>query len=149
MDLTDYGYHYAGLRPLCDAETHIRKALAESDRLERGLGNGSLYVDPKTFWSHANRANNYLLDRAVQRDESYMGIDGIAVQDRAIQEGMGRIVDRSKEHLGPADNAIIQARKLPRQVEKTVESGGAPDGTGSSYDTLCAHEAVVPKGAGK
>ena len=51
----------------------------------------------------------------MQKTESYTGIDGINVQDRAIQESMGRIVDRSKEHLGPADKAIIQARKLLRR----------------------------------
>ena len=77
--------------------------------------------------------------------ESYTGIDGINVQDRAIQESMGRIVDRSKEHLGPADKAIIQARKLLRQAVKTVEAGGTPDGTGTSYYTLRAHEAVLPR----
>jgi hypothetical protein len=35
-------------------------------------------------------------------------IDGFNVQDRAVQESMGRIVDRSREHLGPADGAVIQ-----------------------------------------
>jgi phthalate 4,5-dioxygenase len=100
-----------------------------------------------TFRSKANRENNYLLDRLVQKTESYTGIDGINVQDRAIQESMGRIVDRSKEHLGPADKAIIQARKLLRQVVKTVEAGGTPDGTGTSYYTLRAHEAVLPRSA--
>jgi hypothetical protein len=62
----------------------------------------------------------------------------------SIQESMGRIVDRSKEHLGPADKAIIQARKLLRQAVKTVETGGSPDGTGTSYYPLRAHEAVIP-----
>ena len=88
-----------------------------------------------------------MLDRTVQRNESYTGIDGINVQDRAIQESMGPIVDRSKEHLGPADKAIIQARKLLRQAVKAVEAGSAPDGTGTSYYGLCAHEAVLPAGA--
>jgi hypothetical protein len=88
-----------------------------------------------------------LLDRNVQRSESYTGIDGINVQDRAIQESMGRIVDRSKEHLGPADKAIIQARKLLRQAVKTVQAGGAPDGTGTSYYALRAHEAVLASGS--
>jgi phthalate 4,5-dioxygenase len=60
---------------------------------------------------------------------------------------MGPIVDRSKEHLGPADKAIIQARKLLRQAVMTVEAGGKPDGTGTSYYTLRAHEAVLPNGA--
>ena len=89
-----------------------------------------------TFRSTANRANDYLLDREVQRTETFSGIDGINAQDRALQESMGRIVDRSKEHLGPADKAIIQARKLLRQAVKTVEAGGTPDGTGTSYYTV-------------
>jgi phenylpropionate dioxygenase-like ring-hydroxylating dioxygenase large terminal subunit len=193
VDITGYGYQYAGIRPLGDADMHIRTyhfvmpfhqirpsraesgvpliaghawvpiddettmvynwayspkdALTEVDRLERGLGNGPVHVDPETFRSHANRANNYLLDRAVQRQESYTGIDGINVQDRAIQESMGRIVDRSKEHLGPADKAIIQARKLLRQAVKTVEAGGSPEGTGTSYYSLIAHEEVLSAGA--
>ena len=60
---------------------------------------------------------------------------------------MGPIVDRSKEHLGPADKAIIQARRLLRQAVKTVEAGGAPDGTGTSYYTLRADEEVLPRDA--
>ena len=53
----------------------------------------------------------------IAQTESYTGIDGINQQDRALQESMGRIVDRSREHLGPADKAIIQARKLLRDDE--------------------------------
>jgi hypothetical protein len=121
--------------------------LGEEDRLERGLGNGPLHVDPVTFRSKANRSNNYMLDRLVQKEESYTGIDGINVQDRAIQESMGRIVDRSKEHLGPADKAIIQARKLLREAVKMVQSGGNPAGTSTSYYPLRAHEAVLPRDA--
>ncbi len=105
-------------------------------------------VDPATVRSRANRVNDYLLDRMVHRNESFTGINGINVQDRAIQESMGRVVDRSKEHPGPADKAIIQARKLLRQAVKTVEAGGDPDGTSSSYYQLCAHEAVLPAGRG-
>ena len=194
VDVTDYGYQYAGIRPLDGGEdVHIRYyhfvmpfhqirpsksesgldldaghiwvpmddhnctvynwsycpdgPLTEEDKLERGLGNGPLHVDPVTFRSKANRSNDYLLDRQVQRTETFSGIDGINAQDRALQESMGRIVDRSKEHLGPADKAIIQARKLLRQAVKTVEAGGTPDGTGTSYYTLRAHEAVLPSSA--
>ena len=193
LDITDYGYQYSGIRPLGDADMHIRTYhfilpfhqirpsrsdsgasliaghiwvpiddettlvynwawspdadLTEEDRLEKALGNGPLHVDQTTFRSHANRGNNYKLDRKVQREESYTGIDGINLQDRAIQESMGKVVDRSKEHLGPADKAIIQARKLLRQAVKTVEAGGTPDGTGTSYYDLRAREAVLPRNA--
>lgn len=193
VDITDYGFQYAGVRPLGDAEKHIRTyqfimpfhqirpsmsesglpldaghswvpmddgttavynwgycpdaPLTDEDRLERGLGNGPMHVDPVTFRSKANRANDYLLDRLVQKEENYTGIDGINVQDRAIQESMGRICDRSKEHLGPADKAIIQARKLLREAVKAVETGGTPAGLGTTYYTLRAHEAVLPRDA--
>ncbi|MBV9553967.1 MAG: Rieske 2Fe-2S domain-containing protein [Alphaproteobacteria bacterium] len=196
VDLTDYGYQYAGIRPLGadESEVHIRtyhyilpfhqirpsksetgqpmdaghiwvpiddyntmvynwiyttvdSPLTEEDRLERGLGNGPLHVDPKTFRSYGNRGNNYLLDREVQRTESYSGIDGINMQDRALQESMGAICDRSREYLGPGDKAIIQARKLLIKAVKTVQAGGSPAGTGTSYYKLLAHEEVLPKEA--
>jgi hypothetical protein len=193
VDITDYGYQYAGIRPLGEDEQHIRTyqfilpfhqirpsrsargaaidaghiwvpiddhttavynwayssggELDAEDRLEKGLGNGPMHVDTATFRSRANRANNYMIDRGVQKNESYTGIDGINVQDRAIQESMGVIVDRSQEHLGPADKAIIQARKLLRQTVKTVEAGGMPDGVGTSYYALRAHEAILPRNA--
>jgi phenylpropionate dioxygenase-like ring-hydroxylating dioxygenase large terminal subunit len=194
VDLTDYGYQYAGIRPLGDSDVHIRtyhfilpfhqirpsksetgqpmdaghiwvpiddencmvynwiyvtteSPLTEEDRLEKSLGNGPMHVDPRTFRGKANRDNNYLLDREVQRTETYTGIDGINQQDRAVQESMGRICDRSKEYLGPADKPIIQARKLLRQAIKTAEAGGSPAGTGSSYYRLQAHEEVLPRDA--
>jgi phenylpropionate dioxygenase-like ring-hydroxylating dioxygenase large terminal subunit len=118
--------------------------LSDEDRLEGWLGNGPLHVDQQTFRSHRNRENNYLLDRQVQKHETFTGIDGINTQDRALQETMGRIVDRSKEHLGPADRAIIQARKLLLQAIRTVEDGGVPPGVLPSYYPLRATERLLP-----
>ena len=194
VDLTDWGYQYAGIRPLGDDEIHIRtyhfvlpfhqirphqihkgleavaghiwvpmddgntmvynwhhsttdEPLDDEDRLERRSGNGPEHVDQTTFRSKANRQNNYLLDRQVQRTETFTGIDGINTQDRGIQESMGPIVDRSKEHLGPADKAIIQARRLLLQAIKTVGDGGTPCGINPSYYTLRASEGVLPRDA--
>lgn len=194
VDLTDWGYQYAGLRPLDDADMHIRtyhfvmpfhqirpsqtskgfpavaghiwvpmddentmvynwhhttaeEPLDEDDRRERRSGNGPDAVDQKTFRSIRNRQNNYLLDRGVQRTETFTGIDGINAQDRGIQESMGRVVDRSKEHLGPADKAIIQARRLLLSAIKTVRDGGAPRGVNPTYYTLRAAEGVLPRDA--
>ncbi len=122
-------------------------ALTEEDMLERSLGNGPVHVDQRTFRSYANKSNDYLIDRTVQREESFTGIEGINAQDRAIQESMGRIVDRSREHLGPADKAIIQARKKLRDAVRTVEGGGTPEGLGTTYYDLRAGEGVLPKEA--
>ena len=60
----------------------------------------------------ANRANEYLLDRDVQRTRRFFGVPGISPQDAAIQESMGRIADRSIEHLGSSDSALIRVRRL-------------------------------------
>ncbi len=59
-----------------------------------------------------NRSNNYGIRRDVQRSHSSSGIQGIGLQDSAIQETMGPIVDRSREILGSGDAAIVAFRKL-------------------------------------
>ena len=61
--------------------------------------------------------------RARSAAQNFTGIDGINAQDRAVQESMGEIVDRSREHLGPADRAIIAARRLLSEAVQG-EAGG-------------------------
>jgi phthalate 4,5-dioxygenase len=63
--------------------------LTQEDRLERAIGNGPEHVDQTTFRSKANRDNAYLIDRAVQKTETFTGIDGINVQDRATRRACG------------------------------------------------------------
>jgi phthalate 4,5-dioxygenase len=58
---------------------------------------------------------------------------------------MGPIVDRSKEHLGPADKAVIQARRLLLEAVRTVRDGGTPRGIAPTYYTLAAAEGVLPR----
>jgi phthalate 4,5-dioxygenase oxygenase subunit len=190
LDITEYGYRYAGVRPLGEEGKHIRayhfvlpfhqlrpttteqghpavaghiwvpmddhhcmiynwhytlseEPLTEDDRLERRLGNGPFDVDQRTFRSYDNRDNDYGMDRQVQKYETFTGIRGINKQDRAIQESMGPIVDRSREHLGPADRAIIQARRLLLEALKTVQEGGVPRGIAPDYYALRAGQGMV------
>ena len=49
--------------------------------------------------------------------------------------------------LGPAEKAIIQARKLLHEAVKDVEAGRSPAGTGTSYYTVKAGEDVFPRDA--
>src|SRR5207247_7534985 len=112
--------------------------LGDEDRAARRSGNGPDHLDQKTVRSRANQENNYLLDRGVQETETFTGIDGINTQDRGIQESMGRVVDRSKEHLGPADKAIIQARRLLLVAITTTQEGSTPRRTSPSYSPLGA-----------
>jgi len=76
---------------------------------------------------------------------NFSGINGVNKQDRAVQETMRRIVDRSKEQLGPADRAIITTRQLLLDALRTVREGGDPPATGDSYYSIRAWEKVMPR----
>ena len=65
----------------------------------------------------------------MQKTKTYTGITGINTQDFALQEGMGPIVDRSQEHLGTSDRAIIAMRQLLLEASDDVEPGRAPRGS--------------------
>jgi phthalate 4,5-dioxygenase len=67
---------------------------------------------PGTFRPEASKDNDYLIDRDVQRSKrSFTGIFGSGPQDAAVQEGMGPVYDRSREHLGSSDAGVIATRR--------------------------------------
>jgi phthalate 4,5-dioxygenase len=118
---------------------------ADSEQLGRHIGSapGELTAD---FRKLRNKDNDWLIDRQVQKTETYTGIEGITTQDHAIQESMGSIVDRSRERLGSTDKAIVAARRLLLDAAKTVREGGDPPGIGASYYSIRAVERVLPNG---
>ena len=89
-------------------------------------------MQPGTRKPRQSRDNDYEIDREVQRNKTYTGIDNGSIQDRAIQETMGPIYDRTVEHLGSADTAIIMMRrhlmKMAREVEQGIEPWAASHG---------------------
>jgi len=72
------------------------------------------------------RENDYQIDREAQRTTSFTGIENGSIQDRGIQETMGRIYDRTKEHLGSADTAIIMMRRTLMRLARELEEGKEP-----------------------
>ena len=118
--------------------------LTEEERMERRTGNGPDEVDQRTFRPFRNRDNSWLIDREMQRRQNFSGITKVNAQDRAVQELQGRIVDRTKEHLGPADKVMISARQLLLRAAKTVAAGEIPMGADASY--YCARGAtkIIP-----
>ena len=118
--------------------------LTDEDRLERSLANGPEDVDQLTFRSIRNKENDWLIDRGMQRNENFTGIVGVNTQDRAVQELQGRIADRTKEHLGPADQAIITARQVLLQAVKAVQAGKDPLGTDTSYYRARSAVKIMP-----
>jgi hypothetical protein len=74
-----------------------------------------------------NRTDNYGIDRDVQRLHSSTGIRGIGLQDSAIQETMGPIVNRPKEMLGSGDAAIAAFRKMVLGQARGLRENGRLD----------------------
>ena len=196
LDITDYGYRYAGIRSLGERGNHVRThhfvlpfhqlrpksptfngaagyetvfghtwvpiddencmvynwaysygdkpiTLAEWEEVEANLGRPPGELLPG-FRSVRNRHNDWMIDRGVQRSETFTGIEGVNNQDLAVQESMGPIVDRTKEHLAVTDRAVIAARRLLLQAAKTVAEGGDPPALGETYYRARAIERTLP-----
>ncbi len=121
--------------------------LSDEDReQETGLGRGPDDMLPD-FRTKRNKTNDWMIDREVQKYETFTGIEGINTQDQAIQESMGPIVDRSGENLANSDMAIVVARQMLLTAAKTVADGGDPPGTGDSYYNVRAIDSILPKEA--
>ncbi len=74
-----------------------------------------------------NKANRYQQDRDSMTSESYSGIGyNFQVQDLCITEGMGAMLDRTKEHLVPMDRPVIVARKLMIRAIRDLQEGREP-----------------------
>jgi phthalate 4,5-dioxygenase oxygenase subunit len=94
------------------------------------------------------RHNLYRQDRAAMRAGNFTGIDGIPNQDIAMWESMGPISDRSKEHVGTSDVAVVAFRRLMVEAARAMADGGTALGTTSPHvphATISSFEGVVPK----
>lgn len=83
---------------------------------------------PPAFRSRRNRANEWGYDPAEQATQTYtgMGFD-INVHDQWACESQGPIQDRTREHLGTSDKAIIAFRRMLKDgIEKVSAGGTAP-----------------------
>jgi len=104
---------------------HPKRALSSEERraMQDGQGIHVKYV-PGTFIPAANKGNDYLMDRSSQQSgRAYSGVEGIAMQDASLQESMGPIQDRTREHLVSTDNGIIMVRRWLRRAAKANREG--------------------------
>ena len=100
-----------------------RKSAATDDAAQRNGPNDDigeakrleLYELPD-YTSRKNKSNDYGFDPHEQATETYTGMGtDINVHDQWAVESMGAIQDRTNEHLGTSDKAIVQYRRLLRQ----------------------------------
>ncbi|MFN0148699.1 MAG: Rieske 2Fe-2S domain-containing protein [Dehalococcoidia bacterium] len=105
---------------------NAERDITEQERasMRRGFG---IHSEVDERWVPVRRrANDYLIDRADQKTRSFTGIRGISEQDACIQDSQGPIYDRSHEHLGTTDVAIIEFRKLMLRMARDLREGIEP-----------------------
>jgi hypothetical protein len=104
----------------------------ERQHLEEGRGIHCEYeegtnVPGGTFRPKANKDNDYLIDRAAQREKrAYSGVFGFSVQDSSLQESMGPIQDHANEKLLPTDRGIVMARRMLFAAAQDLQQGIEP-----------------------
>jgi len=96
------------------------RAVREDEKqLDGGIGPDYIKV--------RNIHNNYLQNRTEQKEETFTGMGKqFLIHDSCATESMGPLYDRSKEHLGTGDIAVIAVRKFLLQAARYLESGREP-----------------------
>ena len=103
-----YDFGFRRNRPVREEEVHRRKQIGADYRRIR------------------NQRNHYLQDRRIQRTDDFTGIEDFLNEDACATESMGAIFDRTREHLGASDKAVIALRKFLINAVHEVQSGKEP-----------------------
>ncbi len=84
------------------------------------------YPEPD-YRPHRNRATKWGYDEAEQKSKTYLGMGfDINVHDQWACESQGPIQDRTREHLGASDKAIVSYRRLLAGEIEKVAKGETP-----------------------
>jgi hypothetical protein len=105
---------------------HQNRALTEMEIRSFYASGDFAELIPGTYAPFGNKTNEYLIDREDQRTASYSGIKSAQLQDIALQESQGQIVDRTQEYLGTTDGAIIRCRRKLLQQAAALAKGVEP-----------------------
>jgi phthalate 4,5-dioxygenase oxygenase subunit len=130
-------YHSQNGKPV--DQTALRRRL----KVEPGVD-----LDEDWFF-HGNRKNRWNQNRAAMKTGSYTGIPGFQNQDTAAVESMGAISERTREHLGQSDVAIIRMRRRLADALKMFRAGDVPLGLDPAvdYPSIRSAQGVIPKDA--
>ena len=77
----------------------------------------------------ANVDNDFLQDRDRQKNCNFSGLENVTpIQDAAMQESMGPVCDRTREHLGASDAAIVWMRRRLAGAARELAENKIPPG---------------------
>jgi phthalate 4,5-dioxygenase len=101
---------------------------------EHRINEGGHWVDAN-YRKLRNIDNWYLQDREMMKHQNMSGILGVVTQDHAVSESQGVILDRTKEHLGQSDLAVVAwRRQMIRMARALGETGSRPELLDGSID---------------
>jgi phenylpropionate dioxygenase-like ring-hydroxylating dioxygenase large terminal subunit len=100
---------------------HPTRSLQEQEVQAMHQGAGIHVVVDEHYIPLARADNDYLMDRSAQASGIYYsGVESVGMQDASLQESMGAVQDRSKEHLVSTDNGIIMMRQAILKSAKAL-----------------------------
>jgi phthalate 4,5-dioxygenase len=133
------GVNFHPLRPLKDNERgggNLRSPGRDGYRVRGNV----FYVEPEdrapvtsqpfgAWYPLDSLENDLRVDREVQKTMTFSGIPVFWAQDGGTQLTMGKVLDRTREHLGTTDLGIIGTRKKLINAAKALrERGETPPG---------------------
>ena len=78
------------------------------------------------YWPKLDDAHDFGFDYAAQQTTRFSGLPGTWPQDSGMQQSMGRIVDRTLEHLGTADTGQAAIRRRLLRAARALREHGTP-----------------------
>jgi len=153
---TRQGWVFAQAFVPCDDESTMfyfvlhRSTAPFEDRERANLAawNGLDDIDDDFSLRHRTAANRWGQDRAAMTaGTSFSGLGGYPpIEDIAVQASMGAIYDRTREHLGTSDLAVIRMRRIMLSAVRGLNDiSKVPPGLGGGFDysRIRADEALL------
>jgi phthalate 4,5-dioxygenase oxygenase subunit len=151
-----FGARHLAIVPIDDHTTWRYSYNTQQVVNPRGLGEGSYtqgtgwpYVAARNegvIERHYTRENDYGIDREVQKHVSFTGIPEFRAHDLMVTESAqptydGDIYDRTQEHFGSGDVAVIRMHTILLDAAKGLAGQGAPPPGIGEYDYRSIHPA--------
>jgi phthalate 4,5-dioxygenase len=93
-------------------------------------GTNDVGITPRRY----TMANDFQIDRDVQRNSTFSGVADFVSQDLMVTESMGPIYDRTQEKLGTTDLAITRMRHILLRAAKGLAEGKEPPAVSGDLD---------------
>jgi hypothetical protein len=112
-----------------DVRWNPNRPMTDEERARFTAGDPGGYLpetsDPLGQWRLvADRGNDYLWDYKAQQTKRFSAVPSVNLQDKAVQESMGAIINRTREHLGSSDAMIVACRRRLMDAAKALRDHG-------------------------